>query len=236
MNTPGRQGAGEKETVSSRLHALLRSNHVTPHLLAKKLPDGPDRITISRILNEPHHHPRISSLEKLEDHFGCPGHLTDLYDFPDSHQQNFRPDRFLTGAWFQHIPKQAERDYESIDLVRIEKARNGEFRSEMLRVLSTRSPKDVDESWKALGMPREDRFLYLVFYSVSQNRPDSNGVIALRRDQSYRRLTGRYFKFGGDERNNGSVPRSFRIIWYREPSEVEKSSWSSEEIFQAGAQ
>jgi hypothetical protein len=237
MNTTGQGRREGEETVSSRLHALLREAHLTAHSLAKKLPNGPDRVTISRILADPNHCPRLSSLEPIEEHFERPGYLTEVLEQPESSSRAFRPDRLLVGTWYEQVPKQAGRNYESIDLVQLRRTRSGEFRGSIERVLSTRSPTDVGEAWEAMGMAREERFLYLVFYSVSDNRPDSNGAIALRRDRSYRRLYGGYLRFRDDDSQTRSVPPMFRLNWHRDASEAaEKSSWSSEDISESGGQ
>jgi hypothetical protein len=237
MNTADGELNGEGETVSLRLNALMQEQHLNANTLAKKVPDGPDRVTITRILTDPDHCPRISSLEPIEAYFKRPGYLTEVLERPAGDSHPYRPDHRLIGIWYEHIPKQPGRDYESIDYIDLRRNRNGEYRARIKRLLSTRNPTDVGEEWEAVGRASEERFLYLVFYSVSDNRPDSNGSLAVRRDQSYRRLDGGYLRFREDDSPKRSGPPLFKINWHRDASgAVEKSVWSVEEVPQSGKQ
>jgi hypothetical protein len=224
-----------KDTVSSRLRALMDANHLDANTLSKKVSGSPNRVTITRILENPESVPRVGTLEPLENFFECPGHLTEVRKSP---KESSRPvgDRF-TGTWYEHISEQSGRDYESIDIVRLHRVQNGELRGKIERIHSARNPTDVGETWETIGKATEERFLYLVFYTVSNNRPDSNGAIALHRDDSYLRLDGGYLKYREVRSGRRSGPPIFDVSWYREEAAaLEKSQWALKNISKARGQ
>lgn len=207
----------------------MRERSLTSHALAKQLPTGPDRVTIDRILKWPDHKPQRASLEKLEIFFGERGKLTELIALPAVPEAHHLQ-RDLTGIWYELIPKQPRRSYESVDRVTIKRDRRGEVRGRIERLHSTRRPADVGEQWETMGVVREDRLLYFVFYSVSDVRYDSNGAIALRRGRSYRQLEGYYLRFRPGDSKESAAP-AFTIAWHRDPAAiVNSSSWSGENV------
>jgi transcriptional regulator with XRE-family HTH domain len=207
-------------SLAERLAAAMQERRLNASALARKLGQSPDRVTIERILSGQTKRPHRSTLEKLERILEIPAELTGLLPMTAMSGELQRPEHDLTGSWYGHIPKQARRKYETVDSVALTRGRKGELKAHIRRVASSRQPCDVGEAWDGLGVLLGDRFVYIVFYSISDHRPDSNGVLAMRRVSSFRKLDGYYLRLGGDENAVRTAP-AFHLALYRDLEAIE---------------
>ena len=166
--------------------------------------------------------PRDATLAQLEEALGCKDTLFAARSVDDADAK--RDPHDLTGTWYELIAKQADRGYESVDEINIAaaQARPGRIEAEFRRVHSTRRRGDIDQQWGAVGTITENRFIYLAFYSLGPARPESNGVIAMRRDpERFDRMVGHYLRFRPDDtKEEVATPPVYDLVWSRSPSEI----------------
>lgn len=84
----------------------------------------------------------------------------------------------VAGTWFQIIPGHEARPYESVDRVEVTQLNDVEVSG---RIRRQSPPAESMFEWLFAGQVREERFLFLTFWSISEENPSSNGVIALGR-------------------------------------------------------
>lgn len=83
----------------------------------------------------------------------------------------------LAGIWFQGVPEHPSRPYASIDRVEVTQAHDRVSG----RIRRLEPSKDTGFEWQFEGQVREETFLFVIFWSTSEQNPSSNGVIALER-------------------------------------------------------
>jgi hypothetical protein len=142
----------------------------------------------------------------------------------------------IAGRWYQHIPSQKRRPYESVDELEMTfkpKSRRDRVTAAIRRVHSTRPGGDDEgQIWEGVGVVCEERSAYLAFANVSPRRADSNGAIAIRRSHGDRTIWhGYYLRFPeNDTGEAGGAAPWCRIDWYRDPAAVPvKEEWLRED-------
>lgn len=208
------------------LNVHMRRRRLTRMQLADGLAGELSAKTIDRLLAGEVENPRRSTTAKLDTFFDTTA-FGDLSDRLRQESEEHLPD--LLGIWFAHTPRQRGRPYATVDRFTVRKARQPLIDAKILRQWSTREPSDVGQEWRAVGAQGDNnRDLYMAFYIVSTERPNSNGALAVRRSlDTWTSMSGFYLRFPAEETIKGAP--TFKISFFRNEDDARAASgWDSE--------
>lgn len=179
--------------------------------------------TIRRLANGTSTNPRLKTLALLDRYFDDDESFAELAEDRSESAEVQPPD--LYGTWYGVTRKQADRAYQTVDLFRVRKGSPPpRVNVDVTRIFSTREPVDTGQRWSGVGVVAQSRELLLTFYSVSLDRPESNGVLAVRLHATYGELNGFYLRFAATP--EATRAPTYKITFFRKSSDaVSNSGW-----------